>query len=92
MKGFPRVSLFLFSLSFIFFSLKMNKEQVQPFLTQHAPLQISNTQKLCYRHRPDLVKNRGPDEFNFQQLQHVTKVKKKTKLPSNVLKNPMDSK
>ncbi|KAL9551992.1 hypothetical protein MBANPS3_003988 [Mucor bainieri] len=34
-----------------------------PFLSKHVPSQISNTQKLCYRHRPDLVKNRGPDEF-----------------------------
>ncbi|KAK4521046.1 U11/U12 small nuclear ribonucleoprotein [Mucor velutinosus] len=40
-----------------------NGKHVHPFLSKHVPSQISNTQKLCYRHRPDLVKNRGPDEF-----------------------------
>lgn len=48
------------------------KERLLPFLTKHVPSQISNTQKLCYRHRPDLVKNRGPDEFiDVQKIQHV---------------------
>ncbi|KAL0134993.1 quinon protein alcohol dehydrogenase-like superfamily [Mucor lusitanicus] len=42
---------------------KDNDKQTHPFLSKHVPSQISNTQKLCYRHRPDLVKNRGPDEF-----------------------------
>ncbi|KAG2234842.1 quinon protein alcohol dehydrogenase-like superfamily [Thamnidium elegans] len=45
------------------------KERLLPFLTRHVPSQISNTQKLCYRHRPDLVKNRGPDDFDFQKIQ-----------------------
>lgn len=53
----------------------MSKDLLQPFLSRHVPSQISNTQKLCYRHRPDLVKNRGPDEFNVQQVQNVIKSK-----------------
>jgi F-box/WD-40 domain protein MET30 len=48
------------------------KEHVHPFLSRHVPSQISNTQKLCYRHRPDLVKNRGPDEFNILAIQNVS--------------------
>lgn len=48
------------------------KERLLPFLTRHVPSQISNTQKLCYRHRPDLVKNRGPDDFDFQKIQDVS--------------------
>ncbi|CAO0797881.1 unnamed protein product [Mucor circinelloides] len=49
---------------------KEKQEQLHPFLSKHVPSQISNTQKLCYRHRPDLVKNRGPDEFiNAQKIQ-----------------------
>ncbi|KAI7886867.1 WD40-repeat-containing domain protein [Mucor mucedo] len=45
------------------------EESLYPFLTRHVPSQISNTQKLCYRHRPDLVKNRGPDNFNISNIQ-----------------------
>lgn len=48
------------------------EESLYPFLSRHVPSQVSNTQKLCYRHRPDLVKNRGPDEFNIQNIQHVS--------------------
>lgn len=47
-------------------------ESLYPFLTRHVPSQISNTQKLCYRHRPDLVKNRGPDDFNISNIQQVS--------------------
>jgi F-box/WD-40 domain protein MET30 len=50
---------------------KQEKEPLQPFLTKHVPSQI---QKLCYRHRPDLVKNRGPDEFDFEKVQHVRSI------------------
>jgi F-box/WD-40 domain protein MET30 len=53
---------------------KQEKEPLHPFLTKHAPSQISNTQKLCYRHRSDLVKNRGPDEFDFEKVQHVSSI------------------
>ncbi|RCH87218.1 hypothetical protein CU098_009182, partial [Rhizopus stolonifer] len=45
------------------------KEPLHPFLTRHVPSQISNVQKLCYRPRPDLVKNCGPDEFDLLQTQ-----------------------
>jgi F-box/WD-40 domain protein MET30 len=54
----------------------MSKDHLQPFLSRHVSSQISNTQKLCYRHRPDLIKNRGPDEFNVQQVQKVRERKK----------------
>jgi F-box/WD-40 domain protein MET30 len=42
-----------------------------PFLSRHVPMQISNSQKLCYRHRPDLAKNRNKDDINIDLLQNV---------------------
>lgn len=47
------------------------QEDLHSFLSRHVPSQISNTQKLCYRHRPDLVKNRGLDEFDILKIQSV---------------------
>ncbi|RCH89026.1 hypothetical protein CU097_006939 [Rhizopus azygosporus] len=49
--------------------MSKDKERLHSFLFRHVPSQVSNKQKLCYRHRPDLVKNRGPDEFSAQQVQ-----------------------
>lgn len=43
----------------------------QSFLSRHVPTQISNSRKLCYRHRPDLTKKRMPDSFNFEDVQRV---------------------
>ncbi|CAO3683639.1 unnamed protein product [Rhizopus stolonifer] len=45
------------------------KDSLYPFLSRHVSSQVSNTQRLCYRHRPDLVKNRGLDEFSAQLVQ-----------------------
>ncbi|CAO3632054.1 unnamed protein product [Cunninghamella blakesleeana] len=42
---------------------------IQDFLTRHIPSQVSNSRKLCYRHRPDLIKRRMPDTFDFKQVQ-----------------------
>ncbi|GAB5588350.1 hypothetical protein Unana1_03250 [Umbelopsis nana] len=42
---------------------------VQRFLARHVPNQLANPRKLCYRHRPDLARLRGPDEYNFTDVQ-----------------------
>lgn len=42
------------------------------FLSRHVPTQVSNSRKLCYRHRPDLTRKRMPDSFNFQDVQRVS--------------------
>ncbi|CAM0142394.1 hypothetical protein VKS41_002109 [Umbelopsis sp. WA50703] len=42
---------------------------VQRFLARHVPNQLANPRKLCYRHRPDLARLRGPDEVNFSDVQ-----------------------
>lgn len=44
---------------------------VQRFLARHVPNQLANPRKLCYRHRPDLARLRGPDEHNFTDVQKV---------------------
>lgn len=44
---------------------------VQRFLARHVPNQLANPRKLCYRHRPDLARLRGPDEYNFTDVQKV---------------------
>jgi hypothetical protein len=44
---------------------------VQRFLARHVPNQLANPRKLCYRHRPDLARLRGPDEVNFSDVQKV---------------------
>ncbi|KAI9299871.1 WD40-repeat-containing domain protein [Cunninghamella echinulata] len=42
---------------------------IHDFLSRHIPSQVSNSRKLCYRHRPDLIKRRMPDTFDFKQVQ-----------------------
>ncbi|ORX49937.1 WD40 repeat-like protein [Hesseltinella vesiculosa] len=42
---------------------------IHDFLSRHIPSQVSTTRRLCYRHRPDLVKKRMPDDFDFNQVQ-----------------------
>lgn len=64
---------FPFFLFYFFLFMSKDKERLNSFLFRHVPSQVSNKQKLCYRHRPDLVKNRGPDEFSAQQVQEVEK-------------------
>jgi hypothetical protein len=48
-----------------------NNTPVQRFLARHVPTQLANPRKLCYRHRPDLARLRGPDEYNFTDVQKV---------------------
>ncbi|KAI8381470.1 quinon protein alcohol dehydrogenase-like superfamily [Radiomyces spectabilis] len=50
---------------------------IHDFLSRYVPSQVANPQKLCYRHRPDLVRKRMPDSFNFQDVQ-----KQMEKLPT----------
>ncbi|KAG1142374.1 hypothetical protein G6F37_011571 [Rhizopus arrhizus] len=45
------------------------KVPVKEFLSRHVPDQLTNAKKLCYRHRPDLIKRRQPDSIDFQQTQ-----------------------
>ncbi|CAO3667240.1 unnamed protein product [Rhizopus stolonifer] len=47
---------------------------VKDFLSKHVPDQLTNAQKLCYRHRPDLIKRRQPDALDFQQTQRQLNV------------------
>ncbi|KAI7868339.1 quinon protein alcohol dehydrogenase-like superfamily [Spinellus fusiger] len=42
---------------------------IHNFLSRHVPAQLSNPRKLCYRHRPDLVRKRSPESFNIQDVQ-----------------------
>ncbi|RUP44968.1 quinon protein alcohol dehydrogenase-like superfamily [Jimgerdemannia flammicorona] len=45
-------------------------DTLKPFLTRHVPNQLSsNPRKPCYRHRPDIVKRRMPDEITLDQVQ-----------------------
>ncbi|RUS12433.1 hypothetical protein BC937DRAFT_87929 [Endogone sp. FLAS-F59071] len=45
---------------------------LKPFLSRHVPQQLSsNPRKLCYRHRPDFVKRRMPDDITLDQVQKV---------------------
>ncbi|KAI8994491.1 quinon protein alcohol dehydrogenase-like superfamily [Pilobolus umbonatus] len=48
----------------------MNKDKrpIDPLWSEPNNLSDSN-KKLCYRHRPDLVQKRGPDDFDTQQCQ-----------------------
>jgi F-box/WD-40 domain protein MET30 len=46
---------------------------IHGFLSRHIPPQVSTTRKLCYRHRPDLIKKRMPDAFDFNLVQKVNK-------------------
>jgi hypothetical protein len=45
---------------------------IHDFLSRHIPPQVTNTRKLCYRHRPDLIKKRMPDAFDFSLVQKVS--------------------
>ncbi|KAL0092798.1 quinon protein alcohol dehydrogenase-like superfamily [Phycomyces blakesleeanus] len=45
------------------------KLDIHDFLSRHVPAQLANPRKLCYRHRPDLVRKRLPDSFNIQDVQ-----------------------
>ncbi|KAI8987099.1 quinon protein alcohol dehydrogenase-like superfamily [Pilobolus umbonatus] len=45
-----------------------NTQPIKDFLNRHVPEQLK-AEKLCYRHRPDLVKRRKPDDFNMENLQ-----------------------
>ncbi|KAI9284509.1 quinon protein alcohol dehydrogenase-like superfamily [Umbelopsis sp. AD052] len=51
------------------FQDSQNNTPVQRFLARHVPTQLANPRKLCYRHRPDLARLRGPDEYNFTDVQ-----------------------
>ncbi|KAI8338308.1 quinon protein alcohol dehydrogenase-like superfamily [Choanephora cucurbitarum] len=42
---------------------------VKEFLSRHVPNQVSNSRRLCYRHRPDLIKKRRPDDLNMESAQ-----------------------
>lgn len=42
---------------------------VKDFLSRHVPDQVTNSRKLCYRHRPDLIKRRQPDALNIENAQ-----------------------
>lgn len=53
------------------FQDSQNNTPVQRFLARHVPTQLANPRKLCYRHRPDLARLRGPDEYNFTDVQKV---------------------
>lgn len=54
-----------------------DKLAVKDFLSRHVPNQVTHSRKLCYRHRPDLIKRRQPDELDIENAQRV-KLKKKT--------------
>jgi hypothetical protein len=59
------------------------KVPVKEFLSRHVPDQLTNAKKLCYRHRPDLIKRRQPDSIDFQQTQRVTSTEQLYKLISH---------
>jgi F-box/WD-40 domain protein MET30 len=46
---------------------------VKDFLSRHVPDQVTNSRKLCYRHRPDLIKRRQPDSLDIENAQRVKK-------------------
>lgn len=48
---------------------------VKQFLSRHVPDQVANSRKLCYRHRPDLIKRRQPDSLDIENAQRVNKKK-----------------
>ncbi|RCI02428.1 hypothetical protein CU098_011188 [Rhizopus stolonifer] len=50
----------------------MNQDKqlpVKKFLSRHIPNQVANSRRLCYRHRPDLVKKRQPDDLHMESVQ-----------------------
>lgn len=48
-----------------------NKIPVKEFLSHHIPDQVTNSRRLCYRHRPDLIKQRPPDSLDLEKTQRV---------------------
>ncbi|KAI8340413.1 WD40-repeat-containing domain protein [Blakeslea trispora] len=46
-----------------------DKLPVKEFLSRHVINQVSNSRRLCYRHRPDLIKKRRPDDLNMESAQ-----------------------
>lgn len=44
---------------------------IKDFLSRHVPDQVTHSRKLCYRHRPDLIKRRQPDALNIENAQRV---------------------
>lgn len=44
---------------------------VKDFLSRHVPDQVTNSRRLCYRHRPDLIKRRQPDALDIEKAQRV---------------------
>lgn len=48
-----------------------NKLPVKEFLSRHVPDQVTNSRRLCYRHRPDLIKQRPPDPLDLEKAQRV---------------------
>ncbi|KAI9482935.1 MAG: quinon protein alcohol dehydrogenase-like superfamily [Benjaminiella poitrasii] len=47
-----------------------DKLPVKEFLSRHVPDQVSNSRRLCYRHRPDLIKQRQPDDLDVEKVQY----------------------
>ncbi|KAI7894305.1 quinon protein alcohol dehydrogenase-like superfamily [Mucor mucedo] len=47
---------------------------VKEFLSRHVPDQVTNSRKLCYRHRPDLIKRRQPDSLDIENAQRQMEV------------------
>lgn len=45
---------------------------IKDFLSRHVPDQVTNSRKLCYRHRPDLIKRRQPDALDIENAQRVS--------------------
>jgi F-box/WD-40 domain protein MET30 len=50
---------------------KDNNLPIKDFLSRHVPDQVTNSRKLCYRHRPDLIKRRQPDSLDVENAQRV---------------------
>lgn len=50
---------------------KRNTFPVKDFLSRHVPDQVTNSRRLCYRHRPDLIKQRQPDGLDIENAQRV---------------------
>ncbi|KAI7907669.1 quinon protein alcohol dehydrogenase-like superfamily [Cokeromyces recurvatus] len=47
-----------------------DKLPIKEFLFRHVPDQVSNSRRVCYRHHPDLIKQRQPDDLNIKNIQH----------------------
>lgn len=51
-----------------------NDFPVKNFLSRHVPDQVTNSRRLCYRHRPDLIKQRQPDGLDIENAQRVSTI------------------